>query len=95
MQPRNQTDFIAREVVDILDWMFSESITLKGPHDRHVGVNPEWLSVYGMPMIGDYWLVDRTGNVSLCRRADFLANYEHVVGWNFRRVGAPVFTVEN
>ena len=94
MQPSNPPEFIAREIVDVISWMFSDGIALKGPHDRHVGVNPEWLSVYGIPVIGDYWLVDIFGNVTLCRRAEFLAHYEHITGWRYRRVGAPVFTME-
>lgn len=79
-------EFIAREIVDVLTWMFADGVTLKGPHGRIVGVNPEWLTVYGMPVVGDFWLVDRTGKVSLCRREQFLANYEHVVGWRYRKV---------
>ena len=69
--------------------------TLHGPEGRNVRVNPAWLQVYGMPEVGDYWLVNIMGQVSLCKARTFKLEYEHIAGWRYRHLGKKVWVTTN
>lgn len=104
-------EFIAREILVVekhreppcmVEWWFpqppahrEEWRVLVGPEGRTVKVNEAWLSVYGEPEVGDYWLVDIKGQVSLCKARTFKLEYEHIAGWRYRHLGKKVWVTSN
>ena len=102
------TDYRQLDQTDLIHWAYPVTATpappkdldqtwatLFGPEDRNVRVNPEWLQVYGIPEVGDYWLVDIKGQVSLCKARTFKLEYEHIAGWRYRHLGKKVWVTTN